>query len=593
MIPRNASADTSTGANDNDNDPVVDFDFYYLEDDGAVNNNKSRVRILRPFETKFLAADFIGKQLTPIRSDTVAIAGTPAAVEPATDNNTTVVAVKTEQDEEEYMDASAPTTTTTATPLAPAQSAMCPTQGLKRRRLPTSPSVVGPGGNSTVTVKTEREEEGTAKSSSPSTKTTAVSSTPPSPARTKMRATQALKRRKPVRRPSNRDTALPSQQEPRQQQQQQQQVKLEETPEKKPRPQQGEGGGATEDHDGEQQEWEDEVAPSVSLRSTCPDPQQQQQQQPQRDLKEEEEDAASSSKEQQVEEEEESPWEEEEEDESYHDKRHSKENGNTIFPAAPKQARRHPAKFPVTDTTSPSGTQEPPPSVQPAKKGNVAPPQHPRQPAKKRKLQPQKQRQISPNSGNGNAKYPYADRYLLSRGTHGVGRLGGGTKKQQAGDNNLNSSNNNNKCQPFRPKPWYHHIWILPQKTFRVTYPLPRHLWHLKELQDIGALNWRDAVEDMHEFMKEFTYLCCSDDGDPRREEGSVAEGPPQYAGQATATLDGFPPNFATDDKACPVFALLSFHIDPLVLFIQRVQTNTWAGSGKDPVTACSFLKCV
>jgi len=124
------------------------------------------------------------------------------------------------------------------------------------------------------------------------------------------------------------------------------------------------------------------------------------------------------------------------------------------------------------------------------------------------------------------------------------------------------NNHHHNECQPFRPKPWCHHIWIGPQKLFRDAYPLPRHLWHLKELQDIGAINWRDAVQDMHEFMHEFTCLCCEADdkigtaeGGPRA-AAAVVDGPPECAGKPTATLDGFPQNFATDDKACPVFVL-------------------------------------
>ena len=52
-----------------------------------------------------------------------------------------------------------------------------------------------------------------------------------------------------------------------------------------------------------------------------------------------------------------------------------------------------------------------------------------------------------PTTSHPTTTYPYADRYLLSRGTHGVGRLGGGTMKPDP-----------------HPKPWYHHIWDAHQQ---------------------------------------------------------------------------------------------------------------------------------
>jgi len=508
MVPPNASADAGGGAHNN-NAPL-DFDFYYL-DDTNTNNNNSRVRILKPFEPEFLAADFIGKQLTPIRCGcdiegtsmaAAAVSGSPATnTGPANDSGTAVV--KTEQDQ---------------------------------------------------------PQEETAHS--------AVSTSPPTP--TKLRATQAMTRRRPIRRP-NPDTTTEEEEDeeeypttcPAPLQPPQQPVKEEEE----------------DDDSDEEYEWKDEEAilAEESHPSTCPA---QQQPQKQHANEEEEDNVSSSSKEEEEEEEEESPWEgedgeEEEEEEPTDDKsnRHKDRQPSTM---SRKQERRQSQLY-----ASPPDTLEPPPTTTTNSNDKSQPSnvqlqtQQPRpRPAlvKKRKLKPDEQHQEQESNNNNddnnhshsnshhNERFPYANRYLLSRGTHGVGRLGGGMKKQPTVGEHDNN-HHHNKCQPFRPKPWYHHIWIGPQKLFRDTYPLPRHLWHLKELQDIGALNWRDAVQDMHEFMHEFTYLCCEADdkiwsaeGGPRA--AAVMDGPPEYAGKPTATLDGFPQNFATDDKACPVFVL-------------------------------------
>ena len=171
--------------------------------------------------------------------------------------------------------------------------------------------------------------------------------------------------------------------------------------------------------------------------------------------------------------------------------------------------------------------------------------------------------QQEPERPQGFQHHRYENRYLLNRGQHGIGRLGGGFQKENP--------------QP-KAKPWCHHIFDTREKKMRrcpsndtnsnnndqnnnsnqnnssascTAYPIPKHLDHLRELETFPDFEWND--DTVKAIMPEFSFLAIRND-----KAGSCSisqkDMPPQSAGQPIATLDLFPLHFQQAGTACPVF---------------------------------------